>query len=576
MQRHRHGENPWRVRVDDDSGRPRGAGVLLDGRHVLTCAHVVAEAGASPDTADAHVRVTSAVCRPEWSVTARIEPGEWVYRNRTRRGDVALLRLDEPAPCDGGTRLWQAPVSGGRVRVYGFPRLEENGIGVDAEMAGSGSREGEWAQLNPVHGGRPWIERGFSGSGVVALDGDFAGRVVGIVVADFVDGDARAAWMLPTETMRGYLPGLEPYVQGAPTACLLPAGAAPPHHGLDDPLRLTLTQELVRLLSGGWSGTVVLTGGATETGTSWLVRLVRTADPVARAAISDLELSTAPRHTVLRLGSVDAAYDARGRTTAQVRHYLADRFGFPHDAADLLHRLTHRTPPVCLVLARVDRSAEPESLLRDLLRPLALRARTRGVRLVLGFDAAPPPGLPYEVALGSDMVDHPVDEDSPGPVPREDACETVERLSGAEDDASSLYARWGLSFLPSPRLPPRRAPQLRVRLAVAKGPGAHAELAAIAAAARSALREVAGAERELGRLVGRYDDLLHELEVHRVRARDAFGAEDAGLAARYGSATGPLRTVPVDLKAAQTAVAQYRDEVHRRIEQARRDSRGEV
>ena len=90
---HHHTENPWRVRVDDERGTPCGAGVLLDDLHVLTCAHVVEDAGAAPGGATDRVRISSAACRPEWIRTARVAPDSWVHKSGTRRGDVALLEL---------------------------------------------------------------------------------------------------------------------------------------------------------------------------------------------------------------------------------------------------------------------------------------------------------------------------------------------------------------------------------------------------------------------------------------------------------------------------------------------------
>jgi hypothetical protein len=157
--------------------------VLLDERHVLTCAHVVGDPSE-------RVTVSSAVCLPEWRIGARVVPGSWVYRDGdTRRGDVALLKLDEPTPCGAHTRLWCAPLSGGRVRAHGFPRAEPYGISADAELAGDGGRGGDVGLLNRVHADGPWIEPGYSGAGVVVLDGDHAGHVIGIVVADPDDGD---------------------------------------------------------------------------------------------------------------------------------------------------------------------------------------------------------------------------------------------------------------------------------------------------------------------------------------------------------------------------------------------------
>lgn len=176
MGTHSHAEHPWRVGVD---GLRRGAGVLLDERHVLTCAHVVGNA-------DDQVTVRSAVCHPEWRITAGVARGSWVRRREdTLRGDVTLLVLDEPAPCDGCATLWLAPISGGMVRAHGFPGAAPYGISADAELGGGGGREGEFGLLNRVSAERQWIEPGFSGAGVLKLDGDHRGHVIGIVVAGF-------------------------------------------------------------------------------------------------------------------------------------------------------------------------------------------------------------------------------------------------------------------------------------------------------------------------------------------------------------------------------------------------------
>jgi len=561
MAGHRHSEHPWRVRVDDEGGTPRGAGVLLGDRHVLTCAHVVRLAGAAPGGSAGGVRISSTVCHPEWSISARLSPDAWVYRNETRRGDVALLELDEPTPCGASTRLWRAPISGGRVRAYGFPRVDPYGIAVEARLAGSGGREGEWGVLNQIHSGAQWLEEGYSGAGVLALDGEFDGRVIGMVVADYVNGDAKAGWLLPTETMLSYLPQLLPYVDGEQAIVLPGSEYTPPDQGLDDPLRLALTQQLTRLLSGRWAGTVVVTGGATGTGTSWLARLVHTADPATRSRTSDAELSRAPRDTVLGLGAVDAAYDARGRSLAEVRGYLAERLGFAADEPEVLWRLLRREPPACLVIAAVDRAADPTALVDELLGPLARRAWSRGIRLVLGFDDGPPAALPYEVSLGPEPV---LLTGSGGQTGRAEAEQRVAELSAAEDAAGLLQAEWGLKFVTSPPLPRLLAPQLRVQLAAASRVEPNAEFAAIHALAVAALRRILRYDRGMRGLRTRWEDLWAALNVNRVRAERLFGAEDVGLLLLHGEAVKALGTAPVDLAVAGDAVRRYADEIDRR------------
>ncbi|WP_327313193.1 trypsin-like serine peptidase [Streptomyces sp. NBC_01235] len=565
MALHHHSENPWRVRVDDEGGTPCGAGVLLDDRHVLTCAHVVRYAGAQPEGTAARVRIRSVACGPEWTRAARVVPGSWVHEHGTRRGDVALLALEEPVDCGTRTTLWKVPISGGRVRVYGFPQAEPYGIGTDAELAGSGWRQSERVLLRQIRTGDPWIQPGYSGAGVVALDGEFEGRVIGIVVADYADGDARAAWMLPTETLLTHLPSIREFTGGHRADELGPSGGELPQDVLGDPLRLALTQELTRLLDGGWSGTVVVgTDASVGAGSSWLVRLVRTADPAARAAVSDAELTGAPGDTVLGLGSIDAAYDACGKSVAEVRGYLLGRFGLrAENDREAVRQLVRRRPPACLVVGRVDRAADPAALVRDLLGPLAVRARSRGLRLVLGFEDRPPADLAHDVSLDP----APIVGSAFRRVTSAQVQTVVGQLAAEEEAAARLRTRWGEKFFATPRLPHSAAPRLRVRLAVARTTEPNPELAAVHDRALEARAEVAGFDRALRRLVQSHEDLSTSLELHRVRAARFFGDEDRRLAELHAPAARALQTVPIDLAAARTLVRRYTDEVNRRIDE---------
>lgn len=565
MALHHHSDRPWRVRVDDEEGAPCGAGVLLDDRHVLTCAHVVRYAGAAPGGSVRHVRISSVACRPEWTRTAHVVPGTWVHDHGTQRGDVALLELDEPAGCGTRTTLWKAPLSGGTVQVYGFPHDEPFGMGADARLAGSGHRQGEWGLLKRMREGDPWIERGYSGAGAMAVGGEFDGRVIGIVVADYVNGDAKAAWMLPTETILTYLPRIEEFTGGDRNDELGPSRGELPGDVLGDPLRLALTQELTRLLDSGWSGTVVVgTGGTTAVGDSWLVRLVRTADPAARATVTDAELTGAPGDTVLGLGTIDAAYDARGRSVADVCGYLTRRFGLPGgDAHEVRRQLLRRLPPACLVVGGVDRAQDPQALIRELLAEPAARARSRGLRLVLGFEGPPPADLAHDVALDPE----PLRGEAARSVTAAEVHRVVGRLSAEEDAASVLQQERGARFFAPPRLPRRAAPRLRVRLAVARATEPNPELAAIHGRAEEARAAVARFNHDLRRMITAHEDLTARLELHRVRAARYFGVEDRRLADRHAPAFRALKSEPIDLGAARSLVRRYIEEVDRRLEE---------
>jgi hypothetical protein len=504
-------------------------------------------------------------CRPEWTRTAHVVPGTWVHDHGTQRGDVALLELDEPAGCGIRTTLWKAPLSGGTVQVYGFPHDEPFGMGADARLAGSGHRQGEWGLLKRMREGDPWIERGYSGAGAMAVGGEFDGRVIGIVVADYVNGDAKAAWMLPTETILMYLPRIEEFTGGDRNNELGPSRGELPGDVLGDPLRLALTQELTRLLDSGWSGTVVVgTGGTTAVGDSWLVRLVRTADPAARATVTDAELTGAPGDTVLGLGTIDAAYDARGRSVADVCGYLTRRFGLQGgDGHEVRRQLLRRLPPACLVMGGVDRAQDPQALLRELLGELAARARSRGLRLVLGFEGPPPADLAHDISIDPE----PLRGEAARSVTAAEVHRVVGRLSAEEDAASVLQQERGAQFFAAPRLPRRAAPRLRVRLAVARATEPNPELAVIHGRAEEARAAVARFDHDLRRMITAHEDLTTRLELHRVRAARYFGVEDRRLADRHAPAFRALKTEPVDLAAARLLVRRYIEEVDRRLEE---------
>src|SRR5215469_10884468 len=162
-------DDQWQLRVCDAEGKTVGAGVLLGDRYVLTCAHVVRDAGVSdsgPNGLEVRLRIESVTCRPGWSRPARVIPDWWISRHETRRGDVALLELDEPVPPGMSARLRRAPVRGVSVRVHGF--FDTGNIGALAECRLVGAAyDGEWVEMHPASQQRgQWVTHGFSGAGV--------------------------------------------------------------------------------------------------------------------------------------------------------------------------------------------------------------------------------------------------------------------------------------------------------------------------------------------------------------------------------------------------------------------------
>jgi hypothetical protein len=328
-----------------------------------------------------------------------------------------------------------------------------------------------------------------------------------------------------------------------------------------DPLHDALTRELRRLLTSEWAGTVVLPG-TTDTGTTWLARLVPTNDPATRG-------------TVPPPCAIDVACDARGKPTAEIKRYLAEGFGISGGEPDLVRRLLRRQPPVCIVIDSVDRAESPAALIREVLRPLAAGARSRGMRLVLGFDSETPRALPYEVSLDPG----PIAGGSSRSVSAHDAEKHVRELADAEEAAARINGENESRFSKPPRLPRARAPRLRVRLAVARTSDPNVanpipELAAIDEAATIALGKVTSFLQRSGQLNRELEDLRYTLEVHRIRADRHWHAEDQPFGNLRDEAARALWRAPIDIAGARELVQRYEAEINSHIDGGDEEDRG--
>jgi hypothetical protein len=187
----------WRLRVT--SGAGFGGGFAVTGTRALTCAHVLGRGrecevtplgGGAPSP-----RAADPV--PAW-------PGD-------PRADVAVVGIDghtgAVAPLGPITR----PAAGAVVTVLGMPHpREERRLGLAAgDLVGRQVRavvagpdaSGAWLQIDPADAGRAWVEGGFSGSAAVDVT---SGRVAGMVVA----ADPLTAWLVPMDTLAGWVPWL--------------------------------------------------------------------------------------------------------------------------------------------------------------------------------------------------------------------------------------------------------------------------------------------------------------------------------------------------------------------------------
>ncbi len=117
---------PWRARVLRPGGGVVGAGVLIDERHVLTCAHVVNQAlgrAAQEVEPPAGQVAVDFVEAEAGRLGAHVAEGGWVPIGPGGRGDVAALELSEDAPRGARPAVLRHPprLVGHRFDTYGYP-----------------------------------------------------------------------------------------------------------------------------------------------------------------------------------------------------------------------------------------------------------------------------------------------------------------------------------------------------------------------------------------------------------------------------------------------------------------------
>ena len=221
---------PWHARIKGPEG-PVGAGVLVDSRRIVTCAHVIA---AALDVNDLTRRPTGMVtidfpqCAPSEIRSARVLPDGWFPgRPGVGVGDLAMLEvLGDDVSCTGAAPLRYAGNASGRVLgVLGHPAGYDMGTWARTSLTGVGGPGREWIQLDAVAGTGSRIQPGFSGAGV---QDEEDGSVVGIVVVADLAPQNRVAWMIPVEVICGYWPDLRDLLQAGPSAPVSPAGTATP------------------------------------------------------------------------------------------------------------------------------------------------------------------------------------------------------------------------------------------------------------------------------------------------------------------------------------------------------------
>jgi hypothetical protein len=197
------------VRVHNGAGEVVGSAFAVGPDLVATCAHVVAAATGADPYAEAAPAGPLAVDFPMLSDaparrSARVH--RWVPIAEDGSGDVALLRLDTPAPT-GAVMPPVRRVEGlwdHRFRVFGFPDGSWDGVWTTGRIR---DRQGTgWFQLQGSPGDQP-IVGGFSGSPVWD---DETGAVVGMTVAADRDPSVTTAYLIPVDQVLGLDPELLP------------------------------------------------------------------------------------------------------------------------------------------------------------------------------------------------------------------------------------------------------------------------------------------------------------------------------------------------------------------------------
>ncbi|WP_026057731.1 S1 family peptidase [Streptomyces sp. SS] len=187
-------------------GRVAGAGFLVTGELLVTCAHVVEAAGSGPGT-----EVAAAFPHAEGARESRFEGR---VLDDAWRGpefeDVAVVRLRHPpagvAPLPLGAA---ADCRGHRVRSFGFPAQAPPeghfGYGEAGHVLPDTGGRGPHLQLTVAND----LTTGFSGGPVLdEVTGLVVGMLTEITAPDAFERGQGIAYVTPTETLREILPEL--------------------------------------------------------------------------------------------------------------------------------------------------------------------------------------------------------------------------------------------------------------------------------------------------------------------------------------------------------------------------------
>ncbi|HEX8775481.1 MAG TPA: TIR domain-containing protein [Pyrinomonadaceae bacterium] len=204
------------ARIFTSTGEVAGAGFLISGTHVITSAHVIAQALNLSDETSAqpsdHVRLDFPLTTSHTKFDARVVCWRPVRADTTAssstKEDIAVLELElkgqeieaKPIHLTNAGNVW-----GHSFRAFGFPPPYDAGAWVSGKLLDRVA--GNRIQIEVHTQSGHFVTEGFSGTAV--WDEQLEG-VVGMVAGSPRRADNNAASVIPTETLLGVWPDLRP------------------------------------------------------------------------------------------------------------------------------------------------------------------------------------------------------------------------------------------------------------------------------------------------------------------------------------------------------------------------------
>lgn len=187
--------------VADDRTQSAGMGIVVDDRHVVTCAHVVNSSLGRPfdcqGEPDLEVPITFPYADSEAVCMGRV--CSWQPMSRERGADIAIIELDDAIPRETGIAALVADgdFEDHAFKAFGFRKGSTKGNTVAGRFMGP-LPDGT-VQIDGADDLGIFIESGFSGAAVW----DTTRRaVVGMVAARNVNPAERVAYMIPVRALK--------------------------------------------------------------------------------------------------------------------------------------------------------------------------------------------------------------------------------------------------------------------------------------------------------------------------------------------------------------------------------------